>query len=48
MHAENVSGRQIECFQNVGGGYIYDVLTFQKSRGGHSSIQYSLGGQEHT
>ena len=31
-------GGKTECFQNVGGGEgVYDVLTFQKSRGGKSS-----------
>ena len=32
-------GGQTECFQNVGGGKgVYNVLTFQKSRGARAHL----------
>ena len=40
LHTENVAGRgETESFQNVGGGKgVYNVLTFQKSRGASAHL----------
>ena len=34
LHTENVAGGGKLSFKNVGGEGVYDVLTFQKYRGG--------------
>ena len=37
LNTENVARGGKLSFQNVGGAKVYNVLTFQKSRGGKSS-----------